>query len=366
MVVVAVDDDIARFEVVRVERDDLVARVADECIDVDNALAEFVSKERVVACANLRDRLDTAVCTVFHVLSHEILCRVHDICTSTSLCTARRACCLRRLHRDSSVWHVDALRLELVAVPLRVLLRVEIRHIDAVSRWHIVVLACELCRCYRVDVRVRHSGRRDRFRPRYRAAICRSHSRAAGVSYTTSRAKQAHRQRANSRSATGLHLVLGRVPERAVWLAAVLVLELLLRHLLHILTEHISRSIEDICRDSTLPAALPESAERVAAEHRAIEARREHIHRQLFANHIVHLAEDFRVREALILQIVVDTARVYCCFERATRQSIARKIVCARLHKVRSYRTASRRHAKTFQEAASPASESAADTNLRR
>ena len=365
MVVVAVDDDIARFEVVRVERDDLVARVADECIDVDNALAEFVRKERVVACANLRDRLDAAVCTVLHVLSHEILCRVHDICTSTSLCTARCACCLRRLHRDSSVRHIDALRLELVAIPLRVLLRVKLRNINTVSRRHIVILARELCRFYRVNVRVRYSRRRDRLRPRDRAAICRSHSRKARVPCTASRTEDAHRERAHSGGTSRLHLILRRVPERAIRLAAVLVLELLLCHLLHILAEHIGRSIENVRRNSTLPAALPKAAERVAAEDSTIEAGREHINRQLFADHTVHLAEDLRVREPLILQVIVDTTCIDSSFKWAARQRIASEVIRARLHKIRSNSTASSRHSHALQKTACAASECAADTNLR-
>ena len=184
------------------------------------------------------------------------------------------------------------------------------------------------------------------------------------MSYTTSRTKHAHWQRAHSGGAACLHLVLCWIEERAIRLAAVLVLYLLLRHLLHVLAEHIGRSIENIRRNSTLPAALPESAERVAAEHRAIEAGREHIHRQFFANHTIHLAEDFRVRESLILQIIVDAARVDSCFKWAARQRIASKVIRARLYKVRGDGLTETACAHAFKCTASTASQPATDANL--
>ena len=296
MVIISIDEDIACLHICRVERNDCIACITDKCIDVDDALVEFVCEERIVAIANLRDRFDTSIRTILHVLAHEILSRVHNIHASARFCAIR----LITL-RDIRVRNIEALCRRLLVKPLYILVRIEARHINAISRRHIVILTLELCCRHRVNVRVRHSRWRHRFRPRYRAAIYCAHSRAVRMSYTTSRTKYAHWQRAHGRSATGLHLVLSRIEERAIRLATVLILYLLLRHLLHVLAEHIGRSIESICRNSTLPAALPKAAERIAAENSTVKAGREHIYRQFLTNHTIHLAEDFRVREPLIL-----------------------------------------------------------------
>ena len=74
------------------------------------------------------------------------------------------------------------------------------------------------------------------------------------MSDATNRSKEACGQRAHSGGTACLHFIFCRIPKRAIFLATVLVLKLLLRHLLHVLAEHVSRSIEGVRRDCAFQA----------------------------------------------------------------------------------------------------------------
>ena len=79
MIIVTVDDDVSCLHIGGVERNDIVSSVLDKCIDIDDALAEFVSEEGVVVRADLRDCFDTAVLAVVHALSHVTLSCGEDV-----------------------------------------------------------------------------------------------------------------------------------------------------------------------------------------------------------------------------------------------------------------------------------------------
>ena len=133
MIVITVDNDIARLHVGSIERNNAVTRVLDERIDIDDAPAELVCEEGVVVGANLRDGFDTAILTVVHALPHVVLRGSENVCSRLArlpfwrgnlrradICIAEADRCklrvrLRLLCADSVI---DSLRLSVLRLPI--------------------------------------------------------------------------------------------------------------------------------------------------------------------------------------------------------------------------------------------------------